>query len=78
MEKISRKDFVSDYVPADVNTRRKKKSLLLVSYCRTILQRRSLKTPSPERTIKKYKHYSNNCRQKMGAKDSQLIKLNFI
>ena len=37
-------DFVSgNYIPADVNTRRKAKGLLAITYSRTILQRRSLK-----------------------------------
>ena len=37
-------DFVSgNYIPADVNTRRKAKGLLTISYARTILQRCSLK-----------------------------------
>ena len=37
-------DFVSGiYIPANVNTRRKAKDLLTITYSRTMLQRRSLK-----------------------------------
>ena len=39
-------DFISgNFISADVNTRRKVKVLLTITYSRTILQRRSLKNP---------------------------------